>query len=692
MDSSQTRDQTLKQDAEEEKEEDDFPEAKKNEDDEDLELDGGKGKEAGGTALTWASATSASEKMKKSPEAMDLFDFAKTSRRTLNKAVAEAGKPSVSMARLRREIAGGREGRMMADAVDIPPRRKGGPTAQAQTVRDYIWSTKSTARTQLLASIAEAESSKIAQQLEEEQRTNEDLEEQLASHKDAFKSFLSHHYKNVTDTLARGEEALRTLKEQELRIAYFEGLLKEVQTVQEEEEERLEELTAFQQFLHSITPERANRETLQRLLQVAQGRSGGDRPSVAAVGSETNTNPSTSRLDVSLNESFAASVVKQDTKEEVEGEEKEKEEEKDVEEDDENDVENDFISILADDQLRLLQHRQQEPGRQQKKAELTEGDAPDSDGEDACNDTMEALLCDEQHVSRLSRFYECQCHALLGYLTRLQNRKEALDEDLERRRKKLSQRLEDLEAQKEKETVGPGLGGSELQDVKRLIRAWPGLSGDSEAKEMLDQLTVQVSRVVRDIFGSEKDKKDGVTTEKVATNIQTGKDGGSHRPGSHGRGASGGSSSGARRREAKESSVPGGGGGGGGEGEGTDGGAASNQGPAKKSIDTTRKDADAEEDDEEKFLEDEDEALDPDDVASMGQGALLALLEARVTDLCAQLDLIDPSIRDEVFMKCEKERRARRHEERRRELERRREQRKQKHLVRALAPPPPRVY
>lgn len=36
--------------------------------------------------------------------------------------------------------------------------------------------------------------------------------------------------------------------------------------------------------------------------------------------------------------------------------------------------------------------------------------------------------------------------------------------------------------------------------------------------------------------------------------------------------------------------------------------------------------------------------------AGMGQEALLALLEARVTDLCAQLDNIDPELRDAIFL------------------------------------------
>ena len=75
---------------------------------------------------------------------------------------------------------------------------------------------------------------------------------------------------------------------------------------------------------------------------------------------------------------------------------------------------------------------------------------------------------------------------------------------------------------------------------------------------------------------------------------------------------------------------------------------------------------------------------------STGQEALLSLLEARVTDLCAQLDTIAPELRDSIFAGCEQARQARLAEERRQEQERRRAQRKQKHLERALAEPKPR--
>lgn len=38
--------------------------------------------------------------------------------------------------------------------------------------------------------------------------------------------------------------------------------------------------------------------------------------------------------------------------------------------------------------------------------------------------------------------------------------------------------------------------------------------------------------------------------------------------------------------------------------------------------------------------------------AGMGQEALLSLLEARVTDLCAELDSIDAPLRDSIFQVC----------------------------------------
>nr|XP_027222187.1 uncharacterized protein LOC113814331 [Penaeus vannamei] len=76
--------------------------------------------------------------------------------------------------------------------------------------------------------------------------------------------------------------------------------------------------------------------------------------------------------------------------------------------------------------------------------------------------------------------------------------------------------------------------------------------------------------------------------------------------------------------------------------------------------------------------------------SSMGQEALLALLEARVTDLCAQLDTINPELRDSIFMNCEQARSARLKEEKRQETEMRRAERKQRHLERALADPPPK--
>lgn len=56
--------------------------------------------------------------------------------------------------------------------------------------------------------------------------------------------------------------------EQEIRIDYFSGLLTEAQTVQEEEEERLQELTAFQQFLAAVTPSQSLKDLKRRMQEI----------------------------------------------------------------------------------------------------------------------------------------------------------------------------------------------------------------------------------------------------------------------------------------------------------------------------------------------------------------------------------------------------------------------------------------
>lgn len=68
----------------------------------------------------------------------------------------------------------------------------------------------------------------------------------------------------------RGEEAKRNLTEQEIRIDYFSGLLAEAQTVQEEEEERLQELTAFQQFLAAVTPAQSLQDLKRRMNEIQE--------------------------------------------------------------------------------------------------------------------------------------------------------------------------------------------------------------------------------------------------------------------------------------------------------------------------------------------------------------------------------------------------------------------------------------
>ena len=51
-------------------------------------------------------------------------------------------------------------------------------------------------------------------------------------------------------------------------MQYFSGLLSEARTVQEEERECLQELTAFQQFLAAVTPSQSLKDLRRKLEQV----------------------------------------------------------------------------------------------------------------------------------------------------------------------------------------------------------------------------------------------------------------------------------------------------------------------------------------------------------------------------------------------------------------------------------------
>lgn len=60
------------------------------------------------------------------------------------------------------------------------------------------------------------------------------------------------------------------MSEQEIRIDYYSGLLAEAKTVQEEEEERLQELTAFQQFLAAVTPSQSLKDLKRKIHEIQE--------------------------------------------------------------------------------------------------------------------------------------------------------------------------------------------------------------------------------------------------------------------------------------------------------------------------------------------------------------------------------------------------------------------------------------
>ncbi|KAK8394284.1 hypothetical protein O3P69_006467 [Scylla paramamosain] len=70
--------------------------------------------------------------------------------------------------------------------------------------------------------------------------------------------------------MTRGDIAKHNINisEQDIRIDYYSGLLAEAKTVQEEEEERLQELTAFQQFLAAVTPSQSLKDLKRKIHEI----------------------------------------------------------------------------------------------------------------------------------------------------------------------------------------------------------------------------------------------------------------------------------------------------------------------------------------------------------------------------------------------------------------------------------------
>ncbi|KAG7164483.1 hypothetical protein Hamer_G003692, partial [Homarus americanus] len=482
-----------------------------------------------------------------------------------------------------------------------PPRRRRTllSNTQPQTATDYLLAARTTARDKNLARVAEVESQRLEKELQSERAINSDLESQLQYHEAALQEFLQHHYRQVTEALTKGDTARRNLTEQELRIDYFTGLLTEAQTVQEEEEEHLQELTAFQQFLAAVTPSQSLKD-LKRRLQEVQDEV---KASHGAVGHIEGSDDATSSSSIDF--ALAASLVAAG--------------------------EGSGGGTLGAD---LMSLRMIKPGNAPSRSPSRTGctlsqsmsseDIQDfmttsQEDSDTCDaGAFDEFLDDDGHLVDLASVYENQCHALLALLTRLKDHTEAINKEVVTRQKRLDTRLQDIQQLQEKARGG---GHEEqLQDLRTLIGEWPRLSGDAEAQNQLDQLVAQIAEVVSDVFGSSEYSPLVPQPPQAETN--------------------------------QKKQVP----------------------KVTTELDETTGDP----------------GNEPTVSAGMGQEALLALLEARVTDLCAQLDNIDPALRDAIFLNCEQARRARLKEEKRQEAEMRRAERKQRHLERAMAEPPPK--
>ncbi|XP_045602376.2 coiled-coil domain-containing protein 38 [Procambarus clarkii] len=549
------------------------------------------------------------------PPEKDLFQYTGRTARQLHQDLVKSGTEAQLACRVRRGEVGGRPRQERVEEQLGPPRRRRSKVTPTQphTADDYLLAVRTTARDKNLARVAKVESERLQKELESEKAINTELESQLQHHEAALQEFLQHHYRQVTEALTKGETARRNLTEQEIRIDYFSGLLAEARTVQEEEEERLQELTAFQQFLAAVTPSHSLKDLKRRLQEVQ------DEVKITHGEADEGNDPASSNsLDIALAASVAASSTSGNVSPSGEG---------------------GGGGALGADLMSLRMMRPGKPSCQsptragdrlsQTPEDTTELATIPQDGPDTCDAAaFDEFLGDDGHLVDLACVYESQCHALLALLTRLRAQTEAINKEGDTRQKRLDSRLQEIQQLQEKAKGGGH--EDQLRDLRTLIGEWARLSGDAEAQCQLDQLVAQIAEVVSDVFGSSEYSPLVPPTQTATVSKQQ---------------------------------VP------------------------KTTTRPKSKDG--------KGSPSEEPMLDPvSDGASvshgMGQEALLALLEARVTDLCAQLDNIDPALRDAIFLNCEQTRRARLKEEKRLETEMKRAERKQRHLERALAEPPPK--
>ncbi|XP_050705014.1 uncharacterized protein LOC126990454 isoform X1 [Eriocheir sinensis] len=554
------------------------------------------------------------------PLEQELFEHSGRSVRQLHQELVRSGKEPLAVSRVRR----GPQGIQKPTEQLGPPRRSriSGPSTQPLTAREYLSTARSTARDKNLARVAEVESQRLQEELQQERAVNTQLETQLKYHEEALQEFLQHHYSEVTDTMTRGECAKHNMTEAEIRIDYYSGLLAEAKTVKEEEAERLQVLTAFQQFLAAVTPSQSLKDLKRKIHEIQERvkESSSFIEGKPIEGSElaelaravtvatTGTQAVSPRGEGGGGGTLGADLA--------------------------------LLRMLRTDTSQSRSSSglgSKQTPMQASEVSEDKVDAVQEDDEACDHEAFDQFLGDDEHLVDLASMYESQCHALLGLLTRIQNQTEALNKEVDSRQKKLNSRLQEIEQLQEKARGGGHEG--QLQDLQTLIGEWPRLSGDAEAQAQLDKLVAQIAEVVSDVFGSSKYSPlvpqavpEVPPLKKLSPQNSAAKTKG---------GGGGGAATEGKSSPGKESPV-------------------------------------------------EEVMSEPTVSAGMGQEALLALLEARVTDLCAQLDNIDPALRDAIFLNCEQSRQARLKEEKRQETEMRRAERKQRHLERAMAEPPSR--
>ncbi|XP_053654160.2 uncharacterized protein [Cherax quadricarinatus] len=581
------------------------------------------------------------------PAEKDLFQYTEKTERDLCKDLVESGGGPLLASRVRHGEVSQPQERLEVELG--PPRRRTSATpTQPQSASDYLSAVRTTARDKNLARVAEVESQRLKKELEKEVEVNNALEYQLHTHQTVLQKFLQHHYSQVTDAITKGDSAERNLKQQEIRIDYYSGLLTESQTVQQEEQERLQELTAFQQFLTAVTPLQSLQDLTRRLQELqteAKMVTGGEDGSCLASSSSaldlalaanTSVNGTSGGEGGGLStDLLALRMLNSGAKQSRPTSKTDP---------------RCFVTHPGDDRgPKPISEDATVPGPIHEDATvpgpipedataprpiLQDSRVPQSisqdssiilqDGPDSCDvGAFDKFLGDESHLLSLACVYESQCHSLLALLTRLRAQTEAISAEVGTRQRKLGSRLQEVQELQQRARVSGHQ--DQLKDLRSVIEEWPRLSGDAVAQNQLDQLVAQIAEVVSDVFGSSEYSP--LVPETT-------------------------SASSAKKQPVKTTAVP-------------------KSGEVKPEA-----------------TEMTSVPLKPAVSAGMGQEALLALLEARVTDLCAQLDNIDPKLRDVIFQSCEQSRKARVKEEKKLEAEVRRAERKRRHLERALAEPP----